>query len=374
MVCDEGQRSHVVIGSVTTDFDSLMPADKPRTIIITDAKVHANNLAFINSYEHIVIGQGESSKTFVKLEEIYRQLLAMGADRSTFIIGMGGGIVTDITGFVASTYMRGVRFAFVPTTLLAQVDASVGGKNGVNLDGYKNIIGLISQPEFVLCDPELLGTLTEREFRCGLAEIIKAGIIGDKELFSLIENNSVEELRRNKTLLEEVILRSIRVKTDIVAHDQKECGERRLLNLGHTFAHAIEKSCTKFTHGEAVAVGMSIMCNTAVSRGIMDAATGARIKKTIERIGLPTESPVEKRKLLAAIKADKKKIGSKTYMVFPEEIGRCSIGMVSNDEIEAMLTDTEKNSASSKTTSKSKTTAATKSESVTNPAPAEELV
>ena len=349
MVCDEGQKSQVIIGSVSQDFAGLMPADKPRTIIITDAKVHANNLAFINSYEHIVIGQGESSKTFIKLEEIYRQLLSMGADRSTFIIGMGGGIVTDITGFVASTYMRGVRFAFLPTTLLAQVDASVGGKNGVNLDGYKNIIGLINQPEFVLCDPELLGTLTEREFRCGLAEIIKAGIIGDPELFALIENNSVAEIRRNKPLLEEIILRSIRVKTDIVAHDQKECGERRKLNLGHTFAHAIEKSYPGFTHGEAVAAGMSLICETAVHRGILDAATSRRICTTIDRVGLPTACPVEKRKLLMAIKADKKKVGRNTYMVFPEAIGRCRIEMISNDAMESMFipTDTDRDSGTS---------------------------
>ena len=244
IVCDEGATSRVVIGSVEENFESLLPGGTPRIIIVTDAKVHANNLAFVNAHEHIVIGQGESSKTFVKLEEVYRQLLHMGADRSTFIVGMGGGIVTDVTGFVASTYMRGVRFGFLPTTLLAQVDASIGGKNGVNLDGYKNIIGVFNQPEFVLCDPELLSSLPDREFRAGLAEVIKAGIIGDAELFSMVERHSFEEIRSDAPLLRELIIRSIRVKTAIVEHDQRERGERRKLNLGHTFAHAIEKSFT----------------------------------------------------------------------------------------------------------------------------------
>ena len=138
IVCDEGATSRVVIGSVEENFESLLPGGTPRIIIVTDAKVHANNLAFVNAHEHIVIGQGESSKTFVKLEEVYRQLLHMGADRSTFIVGMGGGIVTDVTGFVASTYMRGVRFGFLPTTLLAQVDASIGVKNRGNPPGHQN--------------------------------------------------------------------------------------------------------------------------------------------------------------------------------------------------------------------------------------------
>ena len=281
IVCDEGATSRVVIGSVEENFESLLPGGTPRIIIVTDAKVHANNLAFVNAHEHIVIGQGESSKTFVKLEEVYRQLLHMGADRSTFIVGMGGGIVTDVTGFVASTYMRGVRFGFLPTTLLAQVDASIGGKNGVNLDGYKNIIGVFNQPEFVLCDPELLSSLPDREFRAGLAEVIKAGIIGDAELFSMVERHSFEEIRSDAPLLRELIIRSIRVKTAIVEHDQRERGERRKLNLGHTFAHAIEKSFTNLSHGEAVAAGMAIVCDAAVRAGKLDEATADRIRNVI---------------------------------------------------------------------------------------------
>lgn len=337
IICDEGARSRIVIGSAAEHFRKLMPGYATRTVIITDAKVHANNLAFVNAHEHIVIGQGESSKTFVKLEEVYRQLLNMGADRGTFIVGMGGGIVTDITGFVASTYMRGVRFAFLPTTLLAQVDASIGGKNGVNLDGYKNIIGVFNQPEFVLCDPELLASLPDREFRAGLAEIIKAGIIGDPELFAMVERHTFEEIRSDAALLRELILRSIRVKTSIVEHDQREQGERRKLNLGHTFAHAIEKSFTNLSHGEAVAAGMAIICDAAVRSGKLDERTAARIKGVIGGMGLPTEYPVEMRQLLIAIRADKKREGRSIYLVFPNTIGDCSVEKVDTEDLERIF-------------------------------------
>ncbi len=322
IVCDEGATSRVVIGSVEENFESLLPGGTPRIIIVTDAKVHANNLAFVNAHEHIVIGQGESSKTFVKLEEVYRQLLHMGADRSTFIVGMGGGIVTDVTGFVASTYMRGVRFGFLPTTLLAQVDASIGGKNGVNLD--------------------LLSSLPDREFRAGLAEVIKAGIIGDAELFSMVERHSFEEIRSDAPLLRELIIRSIRVKTAIVEHDQRERGERRKLNLGHTFAHAIEKSFTNLSHGEAVAAGMAIVCDAAVRAGKLDEATADRIRNVISCMGLPTEFPVEMKQLLIAIRADKKREGNGIYLVFPRAIGECSVEMVNTDSLEDIFLDAAK--------------------------------
>lgn len=335
--CNEGTCSHIAIGSIEEDFASMLPEDSPRVIIVTDARVHSNNLAFINSYERIVIGQGESSKTLVKVEEVYRQLLTMGADRSTFIVGMGGGIVSDITGFAASTYMRGVRFAFVPTTLLAQVDASIGGKNGVNLDGYKNIIGVFRQPEFVLCDPSLLSSLPDREFRAGLAEVIKAGIIGDPTLFELLERHTFEDLRGNDELLRETIVRAIKVKTAIVERDECEHGERRKLNLGHTFAHAMEKSFTNLSHGEAVAAGMAIICDAANRKGVLDTATCDRIKAVIGKMGLPLEYPVEMRKLLSLIRSDKKREGSGIYLVFPKSIGDCIVEKTDTDRLDEMF-------------------------------------
>ena len=333
--------SRVVIGDAINSLENYLPSDR-KVVIVTDPNVHRLYKEIINRYDYCLIGLGEPNKTLGTAGKLYGELLARGADRSTFLVGFGGGIVTDVTGFVASTYMRGVRFGFLPTTLLAQVDASIGGKNGVNLDGYKNIIGVFNQPEFVLCDPELLSSLPDREFRAGLAEVIKAGIIGDAELFSMVERHSFEEIRSDAPLLRELIIRSIRVKTAIVEHDQRERGERRKLNLGHTFAHAIEKSFTNLSHGEAVAAGMAIVCDAAVRAGKLDEATADRIRNVISSMGLPTEYPVEMKQLLIAIRADKKREGNGIYLVFPRAIGECSVEMVNTDSLEDIFLDAAK--------------------------------
>ena len=186
--------SRVYVGSVEQLFKELLP--EKRIIVISDSNIDRTHHDLIAPYEHILIGQGEQAKSLATTDEIYRKLIDMGADRSTFILGIGGGIVTDVAGFVASTYMRGVEFGFVTTTLLGSVDASVGGKNGVNVGGFKNMVGTFSQPRFVICDVALLHTLSDREFRAGLAEVIKTAILGDRELFELLENSSFEELRK----------------------------------------------------------------------------------------------------------------------------------------------------------------------------------
>ena len=187
--------SCVYIGNSKELLPMLLP-DK-RIIVISDTNIDRTHHDLISPYEHILIGQGEQAKSFATLEHIYHQLIELGADRSSFILGIGGGIVTDIAGFVASTYMRGVEFGFITTTLLGAVDASVGGKNGVNIGGFKNMVGVFSQPKFVICDVALLQTLPEREFRAGLAEVIKTAILGDAELFRELEQTSFEELRNN---------------------------------------------------------------------------------------------------------------------------------------------------------------------------------
>ncbi|MDD3108194.1 MAG: 3-dehydroquinate synthase, partial [Alistipes sp.] len=252
----EGLPSQIVIGEVIQSLEAYLPQGH-KIIIITDGNVHRRYQELINSYDHCLIGLGETIKTMATVEKLYEELLNLGADRSSFILGIGGGIVTDITGFVASTYMRGVRFGFVATTLLAQVDASVGGKNGVNYEGYKNMIGTFNQPDFVLCDLSMLRTLPEREFKAGLAEIIKSGLIADPELFALFEQHDLQAFHDDKALLSEAIQRAVTVKAKIVEQDERERGERRKLNLGHTFAHAIEKcgNGELFLHGEAVSIG-----------------------------------------------------------------------------------------------------------------------
>ena len=334
-VIDIKGRSKVVVGNLAEVLPQLLPSK--RVIVITDCNIDRHYHKLIEQYEHILIGLGETSKTWHTLDMIYRQLIELNADRSTFILGIGGGIVTDITGFVASTYMRGVEFGFVSTTLLGQVDASVGGKNGVNMDGYKNMVGTFNQPSFVICDIGMLSTLPKREFRTGLAEVIKAGVIADPELFAMLEECDLASLAKNTELLSEIVYRAIKVKADIVERDEREEGDRRKLNLGHTLAHAIEKCSSKMNHGEAVAVGLSLIADAAVRNGELSHDDCTRIKNLLERVGFVLEPPVEMRYLLKAVKKDKKSEGEQIFIVFPTNIGCCEARPMPLVEFKALM-------------------------------------
>ena len=332
----EGKKpSNVVIGDVIDELEGYLPAGS-RVIVITDSNIHRRYKEIINRYEHLLIGLGETCKTLVTVSNLYDELLNLNADRSTFILGIGGGIVTDVTGFVASTYMRGLPFGFVATTLLAQVDASVGGKNGVNLEGYKNMIGTFNQPDFVLCDLSLLDTLPEQEFRAGLAEMIKAGLIADRGLFELFEQHTLEEFRHDRVLLQEAVKRAIQVKADIVARDEKEQGDRRKLNLGHTFAHAIEKSSRAFLHGEAVAIGTGMIGRLSERLGRITDQEAERVRRVYERMGLPVDSGIELRRLIKALKHDKKKEASSVNFVLMKGLGDCEVQPFTFEEIDTM--------------------------------------
>ena len=316
---NEIANSRVYIGSVEQLLGKLLP--KRRVIIITDSNIHRCHPALISSYEHIIIGLGEQAKNLTTLEKVYTSLMEMGADRSTFLLGIGGGIVTDITGFVGATYMRGVEFGFIPTTLLAMVDASVGGKNGVNIGGYKNMVGTFLQPNFVICDTTKLSTLSDREFAAGIAEIIKAAIIADSELFTLLEGSNFASLRADNTLLAKVVEAALKVKIDVVSADATEKGLRRVLNLGHTIAHAIEKSTRIYNHGEAVAVGLCCVAEAAKRRGSLAEADCERIKKLCALYNLPTELPEPITNLIKAIRKDKKRDGDSLHIILPTAIG-----------------------------------------------------
>ena len=323
------------IGSTKELLAKLLP--QKRVIVISDTNIDRTHRDIIEPYEHIFIGQGEQAKSFTTLEEIYRKLIDMGADRSTFILGIGGGIVTDITGFVASTYMRGVEFGFVTTTLLGAVDASVGGKNGVNIGGFKNMVGAFSQPKFVICDVALLHSLNDREFRAGLAEVIKTAIIGDKELFEMLEQSSFNELRKNDELLQQIIVHSVKVKASIVAEDEFEGGRRRVLNLGHTIAHAIEKCTTRLSHGEAVAVGLHQITSSALAKNCISEEDTKRIHAILQAYGFNTTSPVERRPIIKAIKGDKKRKGNSLNIILPTAIGAVEDRLISFDELESLI-------------------------------------
>lgn len=327
--------SEVIVGSVSELLPRLLP-DK-RVVVVSDTNIDRHYHTLVNRYEHVLIGLGEASKTLVTADAIYKKFISMGVDRSTFVLAIGGGIVTDVAGFVASTYMRGVEFGFVSTSLLGQVDASVGGKNGVNVDGYKNMVGTFTQPRFVICDVGMLRTLPEREVRTGMAEVIKAGIIADEELFSKLELTPLAELTKNPDLLSEVVYRAIKVKADIVERDEREHGDRRKLNLGHTLAHAIEKSSSKMNHGEAVAVGLSLISDAAARRGLLSAADKERICSLLQRTGFDLTPPVAMRVLLKAVSKDKKSEGDVLNVVFPTAIGACEVVPMPLEELRAMF-------------------------------------
>ena len=321
--------SEIIIESRVADrLSEYLPHG--RVIAIADSRVSH----ICGAHEKIIVEAGEKHKTLTTADRIWRELVERGAGRDCFIVGIGGGTVTDIAGFVASTYMRGVQFGFVPTTLLGQVDAAIGGKNGVNLDGYKNMVGAFAQPQFVLCDPALLRTLPDREFRSGLAEVVKAAVVGDAKLFELLESSDFEKLRGDDTLLTEVIARAVQVKVNIVERDEREAGERRKLNLGHTFGHAIESLSHDYLHGEAVAAGIAIASMMAVRAGLLCPTDRSRIERLLERLGMPlrTELPVES--LLAAIRKDKKcESGDAIRFVFPTGIGSCDVRRIGFSEV-----------------------------------------
>ena len=328
-------RSRVVVGSVGEWLPRLLP--QKRVIVVSDTNIDRHYHSLIEPYDHVLIGLGETSKTLRTLDVIYRRFIELGVDRSCFVLAVGGGIVTDVAGFAASTFMRGVEFGFISTSLLGQVDASVGGKNGVNVDGYKNMVGTFTQPRFVICDVNLLRTLSAREFRTGLAEIIKAGVIGDATLFEMLEQADFSSLQRDTERLSEIVYRAVKVKADIVERDERESGDRRLLNLGHTLAHAIEKSSSKFNHGEAVAVGLAMIADVAAKQGLLAAEDKERILNLLQRAGFALEPPVEVRTLLKAVKRDKKAEGDSIHVVFPLGVGNCCVEKMPLEEFKALV-------------------------------------
>lgn len=328
-------QSEIYIGPAADILPGALP--EGRVVAVTDTTVGPLCRELLAPYETVRIGTGEGIKTLQTVETLYRRFIELGVDRKTFILGVGGGIVTDVAGFAAATYMRGLRFGFVSTTLLGQVDASVGGKNGVNVDGYKNMAGTFTQPQFVVCDPAMLSTLPDREFRAGLAEVVKAAIIADADLFASLERTDFETLRSDDEVLSEAVSASIRVKVDIVEHDEKEAGERRKLNLGHTLAHAIEKCSSSLNHGEAVAVGTALIAGAAVRLGALREEDRQRIVGLLTRLGFDLTPPVAVSRLLEEVGKDKKSEDGMLRIVLPAGIGDCEVRPMSREEFASLF-------------------------------------
>ncbi|HEY6169635.1 MAG TPA: 3-dehydroquinate synthase [Verrucomicrobiae bacterium] len=279
----------------------------------------------------IVVPAGEVSKSLVTVQRCYDQLAAHRLERKSFIVALGGGVVGDLAGFVAATYLRGIPFVQVPTTLLAQVDSSVGGKVGVNLKAGKNLVGAFHQPRLVLCDLDTLGTLPDREFRAGLAEVIKYGVISDAKLFATLERDLDKLLAREPQTLATVIARCCEIKAYVVAQDETESGLRAILNFGHTIGHAIENisGYGKYLHGEAIAIGQVAAAKISAEILGLSAAEVARITRLFERAGLPTQIKLTasaRVRLLAAMKLDKKVAAGEIKFVLAKRIGNVVCG------------------------------------------------
>ncbi len=328
--------STIVIDGKLRDLSAYAPEEK--TVFITDTNVFRCYKDEFPSHGVITIGTGEKIKTLDTIRDLYEKFVALDLDRSSFIVGVGGGIVCDITGFAASTYMRGVRFGFVASTLLAQVDASVGGKNGVNFSGYKNMVGLFNQPEFVICDLSLLHTLPENEILCGVAEIVKHAVIQDAGLFAYLEKHGHEILSLNGKITGKLIHDSVMIKSSIVNRDEKEKGERRKLNFGHTFGHAIEKT-SHIPHGQAVSIGMSIAASISEKRGLIDSTDTKRIVMLLKKLKLPTRLKSDKALVLNALTKDKKREGDHIHFVLLNRIGNAIVEKIPLNELGALLDD-----------------------------------
>jgi len=267
---------------------------------------------------------GEVNKRLARVEELADQMLAGGGDRTSVVIGFGGGIVTDVAGFLAAVFMRGVPVLQIPTTLLAQVDAAVGGKTGVNLAGGKNLVGSFHQPAAVLIDPEVLATLPEREYRAGLYEVIKCAIIRDRALFEMLETQADGVLALDADLVDRFISAAVRIKSEVVSADEREGDLRRILNFGHTVGHAMEAETeyVRFLHGEAVGWGMLIATRLAELAATLTSAEAARIQRLIRRYGpLPSAANLDPDHLVARLASDKKTLQGKVHFVLPTAIG-----------------------------------------------------
>lgn len=315
-----------------------------RFVIVTDTNVEAlygSNLqdqleeAGIRT-ELVSFPAGEASKNMETILYLAKELIRLGADRKTMLLALGGGVTGDITGFLASIYMRGIPFIQIPTTLLAQVDSSVGGKTGVDLPEGKNLLGTFYQPKLVLTDVNTLSTLPEQELKNGLAEVIKYAMIRSPKLFQILEQKWNEILALNSEVITAIVALSCAIKAEIVEQDEKEAGLRRILNFGHTAGHAIEAAAHyTISHGEAVNMGMVVAARMSFKRELMRFEEFSRFVRLLERFGLPYAIPARfsSKELLALMKHDKKAQGGELHYVLNKGIGDCEIMVVPDEEI-----------------------------------------
>ena len=326
--------SSIYVGERLKNLENYLP--DVQTIIITDENIKKYYQKDFPNVPIITIGTGEGIKTLATIESILKELVHYSCDRSSFIVGIGGGIVCDIVGFAASVFLRGVNFGFVSTSLLSQVDASVGGKNGVNLDSYKNMVGVFNQPEFVICDLDLLNTLPKKEISNGLAEIVKHALISDVDMFNFIEKNSQKALCLDYDTILRLVTDSVKIKSQVVQQDEKESNERRKLNFGHTIGHAIEK-IEKKGHGRAVAMGIVAAAEFSQARRLICREDVSKICSLLTDLNLPTMLEYSAKEVISAASKDKKKQGSDLFYVFLEQIGKARVEKISFEKMNTFI-------------------------------------
>ena len=317
------------------EIKRLLPGPASRVFVVTSPTVHRHwgetlerSLTQARVTYHVLeMNDGEPAKRLEAVEQLAEQMVAAHADRKSLIVALGGGVVGDCAGFLAAVFLRGIPVIQIPTTLLAQVDASIGGKTGVNLRAGKNLIGAFHQPRAVLVDPLVLATLPEREFRAGLFESLKYGVIRDRALFDFMVRKARPILARDRKALERVISDSIRVKAAVVSADEKESDLRRILNFGHTIGHALEAATrySEFLHGEAVGWGMTAAAAIAGSCGFCSPETTAEIKKAVEAYGPLPPVHCASGEIVGRLSADKKTVAGAVHFVLPLKIGKVTI-------------------------------------------------
>jgi 3-dehydroquinate synthase len=326
------QRSYdaVVERGVVAQAARYVPAGAGKVIVVSEETVWQQQGAALDealsgvAHDTLFLPGGEGNKRLAPVEQLAEQMVERGADRTSAVIAFGGGIVNDMAGFLAAIFMRGIPVLQIPTTLLAQVDAAIGGKTGVNLASGKNLIGSFHQPEAVLIDPALLDTLPDREYRAGLYEIVKAGIIRDAELFRFLQESSAAVLAREPGAVDRIVEDSVRMKAEVVSADEREGDLRRILNFGHTFGHALEAETgyTRFLHGEAVAWGMRAAAHLGEMTGHLSAEDCVEIFDVLRLYGpIPALDGIDAGNLFRRLAHDKKTVRGRVHFILPVRIG-----------------------------------------------------
>jgi 3-dehydroquinate synthase len=308
--------------------------DQKNTILITDDNVFKAHQNKFGNWNTVVLKPGEEYKIQQTVDSVIDQLIEMQADRKTTLIGVGGGVITDITGYVASVYMRGIKFGFVPTTILAMVDASIGGKNGIDVGVYKNMVGTIRQPSFILHDYSFLTSLPDNEWQNGFAEIIKHACIKDAAMFKELEVSSIQTYQKKKLLLATLVKRNAELKIKVVQKDEFEQRDRKLLNFGHTLGHALENQY-ELSHGQAISIGMTYAAEISAQLGKFKEA--ARLTAVLEKYGLPTYASFNKKKVFDVLKMDKKREKKEINYILLEKLGKGIIKPIPISKLEKII-------------------------------------